>query len=359
MDFNQIYNSMYNFLINWNIQNIYLKAFVIFFGFFICAEILVFILKKIVMKLASKTKTDVDDRLIAAVTRPLSIIIILIGLKLALISIYTKDILDRIFAGEVINTIIIIIITFIFIRVFDIIIESWGKAFAKKTKSDMDDQLLSLFHRFSRIIIVIIAVLFVLQAWGIQIGPLLAGLGIGGIAIAFALQSSLANIFGGISIILDKSVKVGDILKIDDKTSGTVLDVGLRSTKVRTWDNELVIVPNGKMADAQLHNMVQPDPKVRATVEFGVVYGSDHKKVKKIVLSAISKIGHVLKDPEPRVMFISMGDFSLNFRAYFWVDEFAKRFATKEEATCAIYDALNKAKIGIPFPTSTVYIKKN
>jgi len=200
--------------------------------------------------------------------------------------------------------------------------------------------------------------MFILDLWGIQLMPLVASLGIAGIAIAFALQNTLGNIFGGISVVLDKSVKSGDVIRLDKDTYGTVLDVGFRSTKIRTWNNEVIIIPNGKLADSRIQNYILPEPSVRINLPFSVEYGSDIDKVKKVVLDEIKKLKNVLKDPKPKIMFLEMGDFSLNFKVYFWVPSFKERFKTKEKANCLIYDALNKAKIGIPFPTRTIYMKK-
>jgi len=350
MDITQIYSFL--------MQNTYLKALTIFALFFICSELVVIVSRKYFMSLAEKTKTNVDDLIVKKTNRPISFIIILIGLKIALNTVYEKEFLERIFVSEIINTLLIIILAYLVIKVFDLLIDGWGKAFAQRTKSSMDDQLLALFHKFSKIVFFILAVLFVIQVWGIKVGPLLAGLGIGGIAIAFAMQSSLANIFGGISMILDKNIKTGDVIQLDASTKGTILDIGLRSTKIKTWDNEVIIVPNGKLSESTIQNFLQPDPTARVTIDFGVVYGTGHKKVKKIVLDAIKKISEVLKEPESKVMFIEMGDFALKFRAYLWVESFDLRWSTREKATCAIYDALNKAKIGIPFPTQTIYVKK-
>ncbi|MBI2647720.1 mechanosensitive ion channel family protein, partial [Candidatus Woesearchaeota archaeon] len=214
-------------------------------------------------------------------------------------------------------------------------------------------------HRFSRIFISLIGLLFILPVWGVQIGPLLTSLGIVGIAIAFALQSTLGNIFGGMSIILDKSIKVGDKIKLDNETMGTVLDVGLRSTKIKTWDNELITIPNGKLADSRILNFIQPDPSVRIVIDFGVEYGSEPAKVRKIVLDAITKIHDVLREPAPKVLMMEMGDFALKFRTIFWVNTFDIKFDTKALATEEIYKTLRKEGIGIPFPTRTVYLKNS
>jgi MscS family membrane protein len=136
------------------------------------------------------------------------------------------------------------------------------------------------------------------------------------------------------------------------------LDVGLRSTKIKTFDNELLVVPNGQIANAIIQNFKLPDLKYRVNVPFGVEYGTQVEKVEKIVLDVIKKMKLATKDPAPRVLFMEMADFSLNFSASFWIEDVSDRLTAKVEANKAIYNALNKAKIGIPFPTRTIYVKK-
>ena len=258
---------------------------------------------------------------------------------------------------NIIKSIIIMIVTIV-VAIFDILIDKWGRTVAAKTESTFDDQLVPIFHRFSRIFISVVGLLFILPVWGIQIGPLLASLGIAGIAIAFALQSTLGNVFGGMSIIFDKSVKVGDKIKIDADTMGTVEDVGLRSTKIRTWDYEMITIPNGKLAESKILNFMQPDPSVKVTIDFGVEYGSDPNQVREIVLGTIKKIPNVIRQNETRVLMMEMGDFAMKFRAAFWVNDFDIKFDTKCLATEEIYNALRSNGIVIPFPTRTVYLKK-
>ena len=203
-----------------------------------------------------------------------------------------------------------------------------------------------------------IGLIFILGVWGVQVGPLLASLGIAGVAVAFALQSTLGNIFGGISLIVDRSITVDDFIKLDDATEGFVTDIGMRSTKIKSKDGDLIIVPNGKLADSKIYNYHKPLPMTRVTIEFGVKYGSDVDKVRKIVLNEINKIKGVLKEPAPAVVFDELGDFALKFKAFFWVTSIEKKVEAKESALSLIYNALNKNKIIIPFPTRTVYLKR-
>lgn len=338
-------------------QNKYIYSLIILILFYLLSKLVVLVSQKIILRLTKKTKTDIDDLIVRRTNKPISVILLLIGFRLTLLPLEIKqNILD--ITENIISSFIIAVITYIAIAVFDIFIDNWGRRIAEKTSSMVDEQLIPVFHRFSRISISIIGLLFILTVWGIQIGPLLTSLGIAGVAIAFALQNTLGNIFGGMSIILDKSVKVGDKIKLDADTMGTVMDVGLRSTKIQTWDGELITIPNGKLADSRILNFVQPEPKVRVVIDFGVEYGSDTSKVKEIVLDIITNTPGVLKDPAPKVMMVEMGDFALKFKALFWVESFDIKFDTKVLVTEEIYNSLRKAGIGIPFPTRTVYLRE-
>ena len=335
----------------------YFDSFLILVLFFVLSRLFVLIATKIILRLTKKTKTNVDDLIVVKTNRPISLILLAIGLRLALLPLGVKQPILNI-AESVIGSVVVILITYIVIVVVDIFVDNWGMKVATKTKSAFDDELVPVFHRFTRIFLSIIGLLFILTVWGVEIGPLLASLGIAGVAIAFALQSTLGNIFGGVSLIADKSIRVGDVIKIDSETSGTVVDVGLRSTKIRTADNEMVTVPNGKLADSKILNYLHPDPSIRITVDFGVEYGSSTDKVRKIVLEELKKIPVITKKPEPRVVMDEMGDFALKFKALFWVKNFDQKFDMRFLVTEKIYNALAKNNIGIPFPTRTVYIKK-
>lgn len=339
------------------LQNKYLQSLLILVFFFILSKIVVYIFEKVFVKLTKKTKTKIDDLIIKRSNKPISLILLLIGIKLALIPLGLSDAVN-IALNRTISTLIVILVAYLVIVILDIFIDGWGKSFAERTKSKLDDQLLSLFHKFSKIMIVILTLLFVLDVWGIKVVSLLASLGIAGIAIAFALQSTLGNIFGGISLIIDKSFKVGDIIKLDTGEMGIVKDIGLRSTKIRTWDNEILVVPNGKLAEARIQNFSQPDPTSRINIDVATAYGSNPEKVKKLIIDTINKIPHVLKEPKPRVLFLEMGDSALKFKAQFYVDNLANKWPTHQEVITKIYNNLNKAKITIPFPQRDVWIKE-
>ncbi len=341
------------------ISNDYLRALVILVLVFIALKIIVFVIGKIILRITQKTKTTLDDKIVQKSSKPISFLILIIGLRIAFLELpITNSLFD--ITSKVITSILILAIFFLVYRIIDIFITNWGYRWAKRTKSTLDDSLFGLAHKSLIVLTIIIAFLYLLNFWGVEITPLLASLGIAGIAVAFALQSSLANIFGGISLILDKTIKVGDLIYIDQETRGTVMDVGLRSTKIRTFDNEVVIMPNGKLADMRIQNVVLPDAKVRVVIPFSVAYGSNIDKVKEIALKEILKIGGIAKDSElePFVRFTEMRDSSLLFKAYFFMEDYSERFRAIDEANTRIYNALNKNKITIPFPQLDVHLKK-
>jgi len=336
-------------------SNSYLNAALIFILFFLAAKLLLAIFTKVFLRLARKTKTEIDDLIITKTKGPISTILVFVGLRLALIPLHVNSFIDQI-ADNVANSLIVGIIIYSIIIVAIIIIEAWGSGVAKRTKSSIDENLLNMFRKFVGVIIALIGLIYILQIWGIEVGPLFASLGIAGIAIAFALQETLGNIFGGVSLIMDKAVKNGDIIKLDSGEAGKIYQVGIRSTKIKTWDNELIIVPNGKLANSKIHNFNRPSLKQRVNVEFGVAYGSDPDKIKKIVKQELKKIKILSKKEDVTVWFTSMADSSLNFKALFWVDSVFDRVGAYQEAITIIYNTLKKNKITIPFPQREIWV---
>jgi len=340
------------------VYNPYFDSFLILALFFILSRLFVFIATKVILKITKKTKTNVDDILVNKSNGPISIILLLIGLRLALLPLgISKNLAD--ISVKIIFTLIYIIITYLVIIFVEAFLDNAESKLHRKGVVLLHDELIPVFKRFSRIFISLIGLIFMLPIWGIQIGPLLAGLGIAGIAVAFALQNTLGNIFGGASLLMDRSIKVGDIIKLDEETIGRVVDVGLRSTKVHTFDNEIITVPNGKLADSRIINFVQPDPSVRYHVTFGVEYGSSTSKVRTTVLETLKKIPEVLKKPAPKFHMMEMGDFAIKFTILFWVPGYSDKYDdTKALVVEEIYNALVREGIKIPFPTRTVYLRE-
>ncbi len=341
---------MFNSLHPW------LQAIIVWFGFFLLSQIVIIIFEKIFWRWARKTETDFDDQIIRAIKKPLYFIVLVVGLRLGMERLnWQNGLVHQI--ENVLKTFVILFITLIAIRVVNLLFTQWQQTWYKEFDLHVDTQLIKIFHRFSRILFSIVGVLFILDVWGIEIGPFLASLGIAGIAVAFALQKTLADVFGGVSLVVDRSLRVGDVVSVDnDTTKGKVVDVGLRSTKIETFDHQIVIVPNSLMTNSAILNYGQPDPTIRIVVPFGVAYGTDVEKVRGKVLEELKTLHGFLEKPGPLVRFLEMGESSLNFKAYFYIGDYTQRLNAVNEATTKIYNLLQREGIEIPFPQMDVHV---
>jgi MscS family membrane protein len=339
------------------IETDWIRAVVLFVVLLFVLRLAASLSQRAVIRLVSKTKTDLDDIIIEKASTPITILLLFVSLRIAIREIVLTETLARNF-NSVIYTGLVICIGYLIYVVVDVaIVQAWKKL-AKKAKLGSGETLASLIHGFLKILVIVLVFIYILEIWGFAITPVLAGLGIAGLAVALALQPVLSNIFSGISVVADKTVSVGDLIYLDANTKGHIEEIGLRSTKIKTFDNELLIVPNNKIADGIIQNVALPEPKVRVVIPFSVAYGSNIDKVKNLVEKEIKSIKLASKDPKPVIRFTEMANSSLNFKAYFYVENFSDRFPAIDEANTKIYNALNKAKIEIPFPQMDVWLRK-
>jgi MscS family membrane protein len=334
--------------------NVYLKFLFVLIITLIIGYLAKFIFGKVLKPLTKKTDTKVDDLIIKSISSIVFYVVLVLGIKYGLQYFELRTAIYN----NLINTLLVIIVSLLLIRIVNNFFKHWAEEWRFKTKTTTDERIIPLLQKIVKAVIIILAVVFIFSAWNINISPLLATAGIAGLAIGLAVKDSLANILGGLQLVLDKTFKVGDKVELESGEMGVILDIGLRSTKLKTYDNEVIHIPNGTLANAKIKNFTQPDFSIRVNVKFGVVYGSDAEKVRQVVVEALKKIEEVLEDPEPVVQFLNMSDFSLDFIARAWVREYTQAYSMKLKMTEEIYKALNKAKIGIPFPTRTVYTKE-
>ena len=335
-------------------ENIALRFLAILIIAVIAAFLLKVILKTVLKPLTKKTKTKIDDIIIRNLSSIIFYVVLLIGVKIGLSQFQlTTNVFQNI-----VNTLLVLILSIFLFKIIGQFAHIWMKEWKFKTKTTADERLIPFLQKILKGIVIILAVIFIFSAWNVNISPLLATAGIAGLAIGLAVKDSLSNILGGLQLVLDKTFKVGDKVQLESGEMGVILDIGLRSTKLQTYDNEVIYIPNGYLANAKIKNFTHPDVSIRVNVEFGVVYGSDTEKVRQVVLDAVRKIDTVIEEPEPVVQFLKMSDFSLDFVARAWVKEYTQAYSTKIRMTDEIYNALNRAGIGIPFPTRTVYTKE-
>jgi small-conductance mechanosensitive channel len=214
-----------------------------------------------------------------------------------------------------------------------------------------------------RAVIIGLAALIFLDSMGISITPLLASLGIGSLAVALALQDTLANFFSGIQIIIDKSVQVGQFVKLESGEQGFIDKIGWRSVRIRMLQNNMVIIPNAKLINSIVTNYHYPDKELAVTLEVGVSYDSDLKKVERIT-SEVGKeimktVAGGIPDFEPFIRYHTFGDSSINFTVILRGKEFTDAALVKHEFIKALHECYKKEGISIPFPIRTLEIKQD
>jgi small-conductance mechanosensitive channel len=216
-----------------------------------------------------------------------------------------------------------------------------------------------LINKAISIIIFIIAIAVILGYFEIDITPLIAGVGLGALAIGLALQSTLSNFFAGMHLLSDRPIKIGNFIELDKDTSGFVEDIGWRSTRIRTMVDNLLIIPNAKLADSNITNYSMPKQDLNIWVPCGVAYESDLKKVEKVTIEVAKNIQKntpgAVKDYEPLFRFREFGDSNINFIAILRAKEPMSRFVVRNEFIKALKERFDKEKIEISWPIRKVY----
>lgn len=211
--------------------------------------------------------------------------------------------------------------------------------------------------------IIVIGCLITLSVLGISITPLLTALGVGGLAVALALQDTLANLFAGVHILMEKSIRVGDFIKLETGQEGYVEDITWRTTRVRMLPNNIVVIPNSKLSQSVVTNYYLPEKRMSLLIPVGVSYSSDPERVEKILVEeakkAVGEIPGLLGYPEPFVRFIpGFGDSSLDFTLICQVQEFVDQYPVQHELRKRIFRRFKEEGIEIPFPHRTVYLRE-
>jgi small-conductance mechanosensitive channel len=216
----------------------------------------------------------------------------------------------------------------------------------------------TLLLTIARAVLLAIGLLMVLDTIGVPITPILASLGVGSVAVALALQDTLSNFFGGLYILVDRPVRIGDFVKIDE-VEGQVERIGWRSTWIRTLANDTYIVPNAKAASAQLKNYDLPNSMTALVVGCGVAYGSDLSKVEQIAVEVATEVGSRVQGADPTfqsaLRFTSFAESSVNFNVVMQVSRFSDIGLVRHELIKALHVRFKLEGIEIPFPQTVIH----
>ncbi len=325
------------------------------------AKILSWSLRLFSKKVASKTKTKLDDLLISAARKPLFWFVIVLTLYIILNrwkimgNVFPEWVFEP-FDGVVYIMAVLAVLTLL-LRIFTAL-RDWYKLYvAPKTETRFDDEFIPLVDRTFKIILIVLAIIIVLDHFSVDVKGLVAVLGVSSLAVALAAQDTLANMIAGFIIMLDRPFRIGDRIKTSSGQMGDVYEIGLRTTKVRTFDNTLVIIPNAQIVKAEINNLSYPDRLIRVPISIGVAYGSDFEKVKNILLDIANNHPKIIDNPKPAVHFLDFGDSSLNLRLVAYVADYSDQFSTGCELRIEINKRFQQENIEIPFPQQDVHFR--
>lgn len=339
----------YNTVSDWAI------ALLIIVGVYVVSKLVYWIFGNIIKKITAKTKTRIDDILVDVLQKPIILGLTVAGIWYGFHWLSFPDTIND-WANKGFFLVIALIVTWVIARIVDAIIGEYLVPLADKTETDVDDHLIPIVQKALRYAIWTLGIIVALNNAGYNVGALLAGLGIGGLALAMAAKDTVANIFGGITIFTDKPFKIKDRIVING-FDGFVEEIGIRSTKLRTLDGRLVTIPNLKFTEGFVENITS-EPSRKVKLNIGLVYDTSAEQIEKAIqlLHEIAKNNPSVEDT-CNTSFNNFGDFSLSILYIYFIKSGADIFNVQTEINLEIKRKFAENKLDMAFPTRTVYTK--
>lgn len=334
-----------------------LGALLIVALFWMLSQLVVMTLNKWGKRLTSFTSTDLDDRILERATPYVSRLFFILGVYLAIRSLPLHEKLVIITSGLLYIILVVIVFKLIYHALDDLM--KWYVARQQETTgAAMSRQMLPVAEKIVSLFLMATALIIILKHFNYDILSLITALGIGSLAIGLAAKDTLAHMISGFTLMLDRPFRIGDRIQLSGGQIGDVADIGLRSTKIKTLDNQLLIIPNSDLCNTILINQAFPDNRAKGRINIGVGYGSDVERVKQLLVATANEVEEVLLDPAPEAYFTTFGESSLNMALFFWVEDYGRLFAATDKINTLIIRRFNEQAIEIPFPTRTVIMEK-
>ncbi len=324
-------------------------------------KLIIILNRKIIKKVAEKNATGLYGILLNSLEKPILMGIILFAIWIAANRLQlgqnVRDIITKSY-----EILVILNMTWLCARLATSLLEKNLSDSGNKNQPGrfkIDTRLFPLIKRAILILVWIVGIVTALHNVGIKVTTLMGTLGIGGIAFALAAQDTIKNIFGGITIFMDSPFRIGDVIKFDSM-EGTVVDIGLRSTRIRMYDKRLLTVPNYKLTDAFITN-ISSEPGRRIVLELGLTYNTSLEKMQEAmtILKDMPNRVSGVRDKDLVVSFTNFADSSLTITFIYFIRKSADIFATRSEVNLEILRSFNQAGLNFAFPSSTLYIENN
>ena len=309
----------------------------------------------VLMKIAKRSATPYDVIYLKAIQPILRwlfnvFILYIATARLQFLSPVIKQWLRQIYVAA-----IIVLVAICLWKLADIIRLWYQEKTANLEERQRNDAAVTLGEVAIRAVILVAGLILFLNHFGVNVSALWTAIGIGGLALSLAAQDTLANMISGLIILLDQPFRTGDRIEIQElNTGGDVVSIGLRSTRIRTRDNRLVIVPNASISNNQVVNYTYPDPRYRIQTEVGVAYGTDLRLVRRVIIESLKGVEGIIADKPVEVLFMEWGDSEMVLRVRWWIESYVDARRSADRVNENIYQALEEAGVDMPFPTMSV-----
>jgi len=327
---------------------------------FILASYLIgtWLILRLLPPLARRTATKIDDTLLQDVGPDIRWLVVIPILQVATNRLIFISAELKAFLGILYFVVGLAIVIHIAWRLIDL---SQEQAHEKSVQAGREKELapaITLLTRASRVVLVIVGLTVLLSRLGLNVGVFVAALGLGGLALSLAARDAIADAITGFIILIDQPFRVGDRIEIQGiSTWGDVADIGLRTTRIRTPDNRMVIVPNSIIGKNQLINYTYPDPRYRIQTYVSIAYGSDIKSVCRVIIDTVRQIEEVLPDKPVEALYDEMGESAMIFRVRWWVESYVDTRHVINRVHTTLQAAFAHAGIEIPYPTQTLNLQ--
>jgi MscS family membrane protein len=328
----------------------WLISVAILIGSFVAARLLLWLLKQVLSKIVSRTKTSIDDLILENGEKPIVFAVILIGLYIAIFRLHLSKTLDT-YLTDIFDVLIILNVTWFVSRIIDGMIVLYLTPLSGKT-GKVDDNVIRLLRKTLNGVLWTIGIVVALNNTGLNVGAIIAGLGIGGVAVALAAQDTIKNIFAGIVIFVDRPFKLGDEVRIDTNY-GNVEDIGLRSVRIRTYDKRLLTMSSSKVIDSVVENITK-EPARRIVMTLSLDYDTTPQQMEKaleILKSMPSKIPGI-KDVQ--TYFVKYAQTSLDIMFIYFIKKGEDIIETQSKVNISILENFNANKLKFASSTNIV-----
>lgn len=314
----------------------------------------------VVRRMLTGTSRQVRSRVLTRVNKPIYFLVAVVGLRFAW-RFLPEDGLAGL-AGGLLSAVLVLTVAFLIYRAFDSFLVYYNAKVAPKTRTKWDDVVIPVLRKIAIAVLVGFAFFYALQNVGLDLSFLVAGGLIVGFVLSAALGPTLANLFSGLFLMMDRPFVEGDDIRLDSGEVCNVRRVGLRSTRLYYYRNhELIVVPNKDLETGRVTNLMFPDKRYKMHIVVGVAYGSPVERVRDVLFGVTSAHPEVLTDDDskPMILFDEFGDSALLFRTVVFVTDVKERFRIASELRYAIDAAFRREGVTIPFPQRTVWMQSD